>query len=121
MIGAEVFDSKKEAKRYQELKQLERAGRICNLQRQVKYILIPAQRAEASAIYTKGNRKGQPKEGKLIERECSYYADFVYYDRNKNQTVVEDVKGYKGGAAYAIFKLKKKLMLFVHKIYVIEV
>ncbi|MBQ2175640.1 MAG: DUF1064 domain-containing protein, partial [Alphaproteobacteria bacterium] len=36
------FDSKKEALRYKELKMLEKAGIISNLQRQVKYTLIPA-------------------------------------------------------------------------------
>lgn len=121
MIGAEVFDSKKEARRYQELKLMERAGKISNIQRQVKYVLIPAQRAETTEIYAKGAKKGQPKEGRLIEHECAYYADFVYTDRKTGKTVVEDVKGYKRGAAYAIFKMKKKLMLYVHKIKVKEV
>ena len=37
------FDSKKEASRYRELLLLERAGKIGNLRRQVKYVLIPAQ------------------------------------------------------------------------------
>lgn len=120
-IGSETFDSKKEARRYQELKLMERAGKISNVQRQVKYVLIPAQRAETTEIYTKGEKKGQLKEGRLIERECAYYADFVYTDRKTGKTVVEDVKGYKRGGAYAVFSVKKKLMLFVHKIHVIEV
>lgn len=121
IINGETFDSKKEALRFKELCFMQRAGRISNLQRQVKFVLIPAQHEKTNEIYTKGARKGEYKDGKLLERECAYYADFVYYDQNKKQTVVEDVKGYKGGAAYAIFKMKKKLMLFVHKIHVIEV
>ena len=43
-IDGIIFDSKKEGRRYQELKMLQKAGEISNLQRQVKYILIPAQR-----------------------------------------------------------------------------
>lgn len=37
------FDSKKESQRYCELKMLERAGQISDLQLQVEFILIPAQ------------------------------------------------------------------------------
>ena len=39
--NGEVFDSKKEYKRWCELKLLERAGKISDLKRQVKYVLIP--------------------------------------------------------------------------------
>ena len=38
-----VFDSKHEAMRWRELALLQRSGEIADLQRQVKYILIPAQ------------------------------------------------------------------------------
>ena len=51
-INGEVFDSKKEANRYQELLLLQRAGKIRDLQRQVKFELIPAQ-YEESVTYTK--------------------------------------------------------------------
>ena len=50
------------------------------------------------------------RTGKVIEKECSYYADFVYMDRNGTQ-VVEDTKGYKKGAAYDLFVIKRKLFL----------
>jgi len=94
-----TFDSKKEANRYAELKLLERSGAIHNLQRQVRYELIPAQK----------------KDGKTIERACHYIADFVYEDSGK--TVVEDVKGYRTKE----YVLKRKLMLQVHGIEVREV
>ena len=55
IVDGNVFDSKKEAKRYQELKTLERAGIISNLQRQVKYVLIPAQYELSDEVYTKGH------------------------------------------------------------------
>lgn len=96
-----VFDSKAEARRWIELKLLERAGEIKDLQRQVKYILIPAQ-----------------KEGKkTIERECSYVADFVYTEVKTGNTVVEDTKGYRSKE----YIIKRKLMLYVHQIKIKEV
>ena len=109
-----VFDSKKEYKRFCELQVLEAAGIIKDLHRQYKFVLIPAQR-EPDTI---GKRGGNIK-GKLIERELSYIADFVYMQDGK--VIVEDVKGYKGGGAYSVFKIKKKLMLYFHGIKVVEV
>ena len=90
------FDSKKEAKRYTELELLERAGEITDLELQKRYELIPAQRDGS---------------GKLIEREVSYIADFAYLTKNGDK-IVEDVKGYKRGAAYQLFTIKRKLMLY---------
>lgn len=113
------FDSKKEALRFKELKMLEKAGIISNLQRQVKYTLIPAQYEHTNEIHTKGKDKGKPKKGRLIERECAYYADFVYM-QNGN-TIVEDVKGYRDGQAYNLFVIKRKLMLYVHGVQVKEI
>lgn len=99
----ETFDSVKEYSRWCELRLEERAGVISGLRRQVKYELIPRQKLD----------------GKVVEQAVTYIADFVY---NKNgKTVVEDVKGYKKGQAYAVFVLKRKLMLHVHGIRVMEV
>lgn len=109
-----IFDSKKEAVRYKELKILEKAGIIHDVQRQVKYILIPAQYEHTSGIYSKGKNKGGPKKGKLIERECAYYADFVYTENG--ETVVEDTKGVKTPE----YIIKRKLMLYVHNIKIKE-
>lgn len=105
IVDGITFDSKKEGQRYIELKLLERGGLISNLQRQVKYTLIPSQKVD----------------GKVVERAVTYSADFVYKDNETGQTVVEDVKGYKGGGAYEIFKIKRKLMLHVHGIRIMEV
>lgn len=63
--------------------------------------------------------RGGLKRGKLIERSCSYVADFVYEQGGK--TVVEDVKGYKKGSTYAVFTIKRKLMLQKYGIRVKEV
>lgn len=112
-----IFDSKKEVSRYIELKIREKAWEITGLQRQVKYTLIPAQYEESEDVYKSGKNKGKPKRGKLLERECSYTADFVYYDEISDETVVEDVKGFKTKE----YRIKKKLMLYVHGIRIKEV
>lgn len=107
-----VFDSAKEARRYQELLFLERSGEISNLQMQVKYILIPAQR-EPDTV----GARGRMKKGALIEKECAYIADFVYFDNRREETVVEDVKGYHTRD----YLIKRKLMLYIHGIRIKEV
>lgn len=114
----QTFDSKKEAERYIYLRQLEKNGVISDLKQQVKYVLIPAQYEPTGEYYTRGARKGEPKM-KLAERECSYVADFVYTKDGK--TVVEDVKGYRDGGAYALFKIKRKLMLHIFRIKIVEI
>lgn len=106
----EKFDSKAEYHRWYELKLLERAGKIRDLRRQVTFELIPTQREEGTEVYKAGPQKGLPKPGAVIEKSCSYVADFVYFDEQGNN-VVEDTKGLKKGAAYELFKIKRKLML----------
>ncbi len=115
------FDSQREAARYQQLKLLERAGRITDLQTQVKYVLIPTQRAASFEVYKSGPNKGRRKPGKVLECECSYIADFVY--TQDGETVVEDVKGYRdpASAGYAKFVIKRKLMLERYGIRINEV
>ena len=74
VVDGITFDSQKEAARWQELKLMQRAGLICELQRQVPFVLIPK----------------QERNGKVIERPVVYKADFVY--RENGEDVVEDVK-----------------------------
>lgn len=105
-----IFDSSRELKRYKELKELETNNEIQNLQMQVKYELIPAQR-EPDII----GPKGGIKKGKLIERECSYYADFVY--EKNGEIIVEDTKGMRT----TDYIIKRKLMLFIHNIKINEI
>ena len=90
------FDSRKEAARYSELKLLERAGEIRDLQLQVPFELIPKQ------------------EG---ERACTYVADFVYHIAGTGEMVVEDAKGMRTD----VYKIKRKLMLWRHGIKISEV
>ena len=82
-VDDKEFDSIKEARRYQYLSLLEEAGKIDNLRMQVKYVLIPTQR-EPDTIGPKGGLK----KGKVIEKECSYVADFVYFDNETKTTEV---------------------------------
>lgn len=86
-----TFDSCKEAERYQQLKLLQRAGKIDCLRLQVPFELVPAQYEETGEVYSKGSRKGQPKQGKCIEKSVVYLADFVYIEDGRR--IVEDVKG----------------------------
>ena len=95
------YDSRKEYRRACLLKALLRSGEISGLREQVKYVLIPTQR---------------DSYGHLIEKECSYYADFVYRDKDGN-LVVEDTKGMRTSE----YRLKKKLMLHVHGIQIKEI
>lgn len=112
-----LHDSRKEAARWQQLTMLERAGVIYDLKRQVQFVLIPDQREQSTDVYQKGPRKGQPKEGKLLERKVVYVADFVYTDTKTGEKVVEDTKGVKTKD----YIIKRKAMLFFHGIRIKEV
>lgn len=112
-----TFDSKKEAQRYTELKSLEKAGKITGLQLQREFELIPEQREKTDQIYTKGKNKGRFKPGRLLERKCSYVADFVYWDLENNCMVVEDAKGMRTKE----YIIKRKLMLYKYGIRIKEV
>ena len=112
-----TYDSELEWARYVFLSNRQKEGEISDLRRQVEYLLIPAQYGtEIKHLKTKD------KEVRvMLERPCSYIADFVY-ERN-GKTIVEDCKGedkkYKGkrfSTQTADFKIKKKLMLYIHNI-----
>lgn len=114
-IDGIVFDSKKEAHRYAELKILEKAGRISNLRTQVAFELIPAQFER----YERYNKKGQRiKDGmRCVERAVEYRADFVYEEDGK--TVVEDTKS--PATRTVAYIIKRKLMLYIYGIKVVEI
>ena len=99
-IDNQTFDSMKEFARWKDLQRLLGAGVITDLKRQVKFELIPSQKNEF---------------GKVIERPVTYVADYVYKKNGKQ--IVEDVKGYKTPE----YRIKKKLMLYVHGIRIHEV
>ena len=114
------FDSVKEARRYGELKLLQRAGQISELELQKEFELIPAQ-YETYARYGKTGKRLQDGQ-RCIEKSCVYKADFAYKDKD-GQLVVEDVKGYRdpASAGYAKFIIKRKLLLWRYGIRIVEV
>lgn len=101
--NGETFDSSKEADRFGELLLMQSAGKIFDLQRQVKFELIPPQ---------------ERPDGKR-EFPVHYIADFTFTDSKGYH--VEDVKGYRKGAAYREFVIKRKLMLQRYGIAVEEI
>ena len=109
------FDSKKEARRFCELRILEKAGEISDLKCQVRYELIPEQREWTNEIYKSGKNKGKFKPGKVLERKVEYIADFVYMQNG--EIVVEDTKGVKTKD----YIIKRKLMLWRHGIKIAEI
>lgn len=95
------YDSKKELNRSMELEKLQNLGLIKDLQKQVPFEL-------------------QPKFkflGKTI-RAINYVADFVY--KENGELVVEDVKS-PITRKNPVYKLKKKMMMYIHGIEIKEV
>lgn len=92
-----LFASKKEMKRYLDLKMLERAGDIYDLQ------LQPAFKTFI--------------QGKLF---CTYTADFSYWIDHKRVQIVEDVKST-GTAKDAAYRLRKKAAELTYGFKVTEV
>lgn len=85
------FDSKAEARRYQNLRLLEKAGEISELSLQPRYDLV------------------------VNGKKCGFYkADFKYIENGKE--VVEDVKGI----TTTVYKLKKKLVKAIYGIDIYE-
>jgi hypothetical protein len=93
--GGQVFDSKREANRFDALKLLEANGEVRNIRRQVKYVMI------VNGV-----------------RITTWKADFVYDELRKGTwtEVVEDSKGYPNDR----WPMKKKLMKACHGITVRE-
>lgn len=85
-IDMYVFDSIAESRRYKELKLLEQAGEIKELELQPRFLL----------------QESFKKNGKTF-RKIEYIADFQYIENGR--LVIEDVKGKET----EVFKLKRKL------------
>ena len=94
------FDSKKEARRFTELKLLLKAGIIKDLELQKEYIL-----------------QDSFKLNKKTRRKITYKADFTYITTSDNKLHVEDVKGFKT----EVYKLKKKLFEYKYGIEIYEI
>ena len=90
IVDGITFDSRKEAGRYSELKLLEKAGEIKDLQLQPRFIL------QESFKY----------QGKT-ERKIEYIADFQYEENGR--IIVEDVKSEI--TKTPLYRVKRKLFL----------
>jgi hypothetical protein len=88
-----LFQSTKEARRYTELKSMQQAGVIQDLKTQVWYDL------NVNGVHI-----------------TKYVADFVYYDNERKQEVVEDPKGMRT----QLYVIKNRLMKAVHGIEIEE-
>lgn len=94
-----TFQSVKEASRWQELRMLERAGKITGLNRQLRIEVVPKTK---------------------LHRARYYLADFVYFDKEQGKMIYEDVKGYRKGVAYQLFTLKRDILYWRHGIEIKE-
>lgn len=97
VVDGERFDSMHEAKRWQELKLLERAGKISLLERQVPYELAPS-------VKLAGEARARPAIRLVI--------DFRYFSAEEARIVIEDAKGYETDVS----RIKRHLMKSVHGI-----
>lgn len=93
--GGITFDSIRERDRWLELKQLERAGEISNLERQPKFYLFGSK--SQVLIRSKGYPNG---------RRAVWKGDFAYFCSRRNKRICEDVKGVRT----PIFILKRAIV-----------
>ncbi len=85
-----VFDSQRELRDWNSLKEKEAKGEITQLQRQVSFDLIPTIKTIAGTL-----------------SKIRYIADFYYYSNNLKQYVVVDSKGFRTDT----YNLKKRLFI----------
>lgn len=110
-----VFDSTKEYNIYLKLLQRVKMGEITDLHRQVEFVLIPTQyETVIKQLKTKSKEVHRVKE-----HGVSYFADYVYFDVKSQNKVVIDVKS-EITRKNAYYILKRKLMLFLHNISIVE-
>ena len=95
-IDGILFDSRKEANRYQELKLLLMAGLISQLETQKRFHL-------------------RVNDQKI----CDYICDFLYFDKEKEEWIIEDIKSV--ATKTPVYRLKKKLMRAILGIEITEV
>jgi hypothetical protein len=93
--GEIVFHSKAEAQRYDDLTTMHQAGIIRDLELQPKF------RVAINGVWI-----------------CNYSADFAYFDVEREERVVEDVKG---GQSTAVYRLKKRLVEALHDVTIREI
>lgn len=93
VVDGITFDSKKEARRYQVLKLMERGKEIVSLELQPEF-----------KVY-------------LCEKKMfTYKADFGYICLHTGDSIIEDVKGFKT----PVYRLKKKIIEAVYGVKILE-
>lgn len=97
VIDGIEFHSKKEGNRYRELKLLERAGMIKDLEIQPAFLLLP----------------GFKKNG-ITYQKTTYIGDFKYFDVEQDKYIVEDVKS-PATAKDKVYRIKKKLFEYKYE------
>lgn len=104
VVGGIQFDSKREASRWQELKLLERAGKIAGLKRQVEYILAPSVKFE-------GAKRAQPA--------MRIKVDFAYQEITRtgagmswSNNILEDTKS--PATVTTAFTMRRHLLKHIH-------
>lgn len=95
------YHSKKEHRRADELKLLEKNGRIKNLEEQKTFELQPSFKIVLS----------EPPFKLETIRAIKYIADFYYYDNEKKRWIVEDSKGFRTKE----YVIKSKMFRYIHK------
>jgi hypothetical protein len=104
VVDGITFDSRREARRYSELKLLERAHEITDLELQPRFPLGTDD--DPVKIRSKGYPNG---------RRCSYKADFRYYDNVSGLVVIEDAKGHDTDTA----RLRRAFVEWQYKIVIV--
>jgi hypothetical protein len=82
VVDGITFASKREARRWVDLKLLEQSGAIRELKRQVRFPLYVSPTPDVAAVST-------------LPKGCTYVADFTYTDAASGRFVVEDAKGFR--------------------------
>lgn len=108
------FDSKKELQRYLVLLDAERRGVISDLQRQVKFELIPAITEE----YVEHLKTKDKVKTRTLQLAVTYICDFTYI--KDGQMVIEDIKS-DPKLLTKEYQLKKKMLFAIHRLSIREV
>lgn len=101
IVDGKIFDSKREAARYCELKLLAKSRVICSLKLQPKFILQEAFRDERVGVTKSGKSK--------MVRAIEYTADFQYMETATGRVIVEDVKS--PASKTQAYEIRKRLFL----------
>lgn len=99
-MGGFTFDSKKEARRFSELRLLLRAGEIEALELQPEFPLWVT--------------KDDDNDARVVV--AKYVSDFRYINRADGEIIVEDTKGFRT----PLYRLKKKMTEAIYGIRIVE-